>query len=56
MKKPKKTLADLSPGQTITCLRCEKEKPAAGATKFRAHHVCAECTQKLKAAADSARQ
>ena len=51
MKKPppRKTLADLKPGQLITCLRCDQKKPAAGAVKFRANHVCAACAQQLKA-------
>lgn len=50
MKKPppRKTLADLKPGQLIDCLRCQQPKPAAGAVKFRAHHVCAVCAAQLK--------
>lgn len=42
-----KTLADLRPNAQIDCFYCLKPKPAAGATKFYAHHVCAECTTKL---------
>lgn len=48
MKKPKKSLADLRSNATIWCLYCEETKPQTGAQKFRAHHVCADCTQKLQ--------
>lgn len=45
----KRTLADLRPNATITCLRCCQTKPQAGAIKFRAHHVCQACAVKLQA-------
>lgn len=48
MARPKQTLANLRPNATITCLRCDQTKPQAGAIKFRAHHVCAECAKKLQ--------
>ena len=43
----KRTLADLRPNATITCLRCCCTKPQAGSRKFRAHHVCADCIKEL---------
>jgi len=46
---PTRTLADLRPNATIRCLRCDQLKPQAGAVKFHAHHVCADCTKKLQA-------
>ncbi|GKS91184.1 hypothetical protein [Acidovorax sp. SUPP2539] len=50
---PRLTLADLAPAQRIDCIRCEQTKPAAGATKFRARDVCAECTAALRALSTS---
>ncbi|WP_288074810.1 hypothetical protein [Pseudomonas sp.] len=44
-----RTLADLRPNATIQCLYCNTQKPQAGSSKFRAHHVCADCTKKLQA-------
>jgi hypothetical protein len=41
-------LADLRPNATIRCLYCDQDKPQGGATKFHAHHVCADCTRKLQ--------
>lgn len=49
MKQPARTLADLRPNATIECLYCGQTKPQAGAVKFRAHHVCADCVKKLQA-------
>ena len=49
MKKPSPTpkrLHDLG-GGSIHCLYCDQSKPAAGAVRYRAHQVCAGCTQKL---------
>ena len=48
-----KTLADLRPNTTIDCFYCRQPKPAAGAVKFRAHHVCAECAAKVRAKPES---
>lgn len=31
----------------IDCIRRDQKKPAAGARRFHACHVCADCTQKL---------
>lgn len=46
---PRKTLSDLRPaGGQIQCLYCDQSKPAAGAERFRAHAVCADCATKLK--------
>lgn len=50
MRSPKKgrepmRLQDLAPA--IFCIQCDQEKPAAGARRFRACHVCGECAQKL---------
>lgn len=50
MRSPKKgrepmRLQDLAPA--IFCIQCDQEKPAAGSRRFRACHVCAECTRKL---------
>lgn len=42
------TLADLRPNATVQCMYGHAA-PAAGAVKFRAHHVCAECAAKLRA-------
>ncbi len=47
--KPTGTLADLRPNATIQCFYCGEAKPQAGSRKFRAHLVCAGCTQKLQA-------
>ena len=41
-------MADLRPNATIKCLYCNEQKPQAGAQKFRAHHVCRECSTKLQ--------
>lgn len=54
MRSPKKgkarlTLADLQPQQQIICFWCQQPKPAQGSRPFRAHRVCAECTQTLDA-------
>lgn len=46
---PRLTLADLQPQQQITCFWCQQPKPAQGSRPFRAHRVCAECTQTLDA-------
>lgn len=45
----KARLDSLKTGLTIICLHCEQKKPMAGAVKFRAHLVCAECAAKLRA-------
>lgn len=45
---PRLTLADLKQPGTITCLTCEKEKPAEGSRPYRAHRVCAECVARLE--------
>ena len=49
MKSPTKgrhrlTFADLA---EIRCMVCDKDKPAAGAQRFHALHVCAECGSKI---------
>lgn len=44
----KQTLASLRPNTTVICLQCLESKAAAGAVKFHAHHVCADCAAKLK--------
>ena len=36
---------------SIRCMRCEQDKPAAGARPFHAHMVCADCTRQVIAAA-----
>lgn len=46
---PIRTLADLRPNATVHCMVCEQQRPAAGAEKFHAHHVCRECAAKLRA-------
>lgn len=51
-----KTLADLRPNATVFCLYCQQTKPQPGAVKFHAHHVCAQCVQKLQAGAGPAKQ
>lgn len=38
---------DLRPNATITCFFCRQTKPQQGAVKFRAFHVCADCTKQL---------
>jgi hypothetical protein len=38
-------LQDLA--KQIDCIRCDQKKPAAGARRFHACQVCADCTQKL---------
>jgi hypothetical protein len=40
-------LASIARPGTIRCMRCEQDKPAAGARPFHALHVCAECVRKL---------
>ena len=45
-------LTDLR-GATVQCLRCDQAQPATGATKFRAHWVCAGCTTKLQTASQT---
>lgn len=45
----KQGLADLRPNATIPCFLCLQSKPQAGAVKFHAHHVCAECAVKVRA-------
>lgn len=45
---PRLTLADLAQHQRITCMLCGSDKPAQGARRFRAHHVCAECVMRLE--------
>lgn len=42
------TLTDLRPHATVQCMYGHAA-PSAGAVKFWAHHVCAECAAKLKA-------
>lgn len=44
----KKRLADLRPNAAIHCLHCDQRKPAEGAVKFHAYHVCADCAKKLE--------
>jgi len=44
-----RTLADLRPNATVHCMVCEQQRPAAGAEKFHAHHVCRECAAKVRA-------
>ncbi|ATH11059.1 hypothetical protein CHL79_00745 [Delftia acidovorans] len=50
MRSPKKgrepmRLHDLA--EAIFCIQCEQEKPAAGSRRFRACHVCADCSVRL---------
>ena len=45
--KPRLTLADLAPEQTIICFLCLMPQPAAGAKPFRAHMVCAGCVPRV---------
>lgn len=50
MRSPRKgrepmRLQDLA--KQIDCIRCDQKKPAAGARRFHACQVCADCTQKL---------
>ena len=42
-------LADLRPNATVNCFLCLLPKPQAGAIKFHAYHVCAECAAKVRA-------
>ena len=42
-------------GATIRCLWCDQPRPMAGATKFRAHWVCAGCTVKLQTTKETAK-
>lgn len=44
----RQALTDLRPNATVQCLYGHAA-PAAGAVKFRAHQVCAECAAKLRA-------
>lgn len=44
-----RTLADLRPNATVHCMVCEQHRPAVGAEKFHAHHVCRECAAKVRA-------
>lgn len=49
MKSPAKgrhrlTFADLA---TVHCMVCDRDKPAAGATRFHALYVCGECGSKI---------
>lgn len=48
-KKPKvvKSFQDLRPHATIDCFYCLLPKDSQGSRKFRAHHVCGECVNKL---------
>lgn len=48
MKPARLGLHDLRPNATIRCLYCDQTKPQAGAIKFHALHVCADCAQKLR--------
>jgi hypothetical protein len=34
-------------GPTITCFRCDKEKPVEGSLPFHAHRVCYSCRVEL---------
>ena len=45
----KQGLADLRPNATVMCFLCLLIKPQASAVKFHAHHVCAECADKVRA-------
>ncbi len=38
-------LQDLA--NAIHCIQCDQEKPAAGARRFHACHVCSDCSKKL---------
>ena len=42
--RPRLTFADLA---RIRCMVCDKDKPAAGAQRFHALHVCGECGSKI---------
>lgn len=50
-----RTLADLRPNATVHCMVCEQQRPAAGAEKFHAHHVCRECAAKVRAKQEKAK-
>lgn len=50
MRSPKKgrepmRLQDLA--NAIHCIQCDQDKPATGARRFHACHVCSDCAQKL---------
>lgn len=50
MRSPKKgrepmRLQDLA--DAIHCIQCDQHKPAAGARRFHACHVCSDCARKL---------
>jgi len=45
----KQGLADLRPNATVMRFLCLQPKPQAGAVKFHAHLVCAECAAKVRA-------
>lgn len=45
----RQAFTDLRPNTVIHCLQCEQPRAAAGAVKFRAHQVCAECVARLRA-------
>lgn len=49
MKKAKMSFEDLRPNAVIKCFSCLQDKPQQDSVKFRAHHVCASCAQKLMA-------
>ncbi len=42
--RPRLTFADLA---QIHCDGCDKDKPAAGAKKFRALTICSECVKSI---------
>ena len=44
-----RTMADLRPNAAIHCMYCDQQRPQAGAVKFHALHVCAECAAKVRA-------
>ena len=48
-RQPTRTLADLRPNAAIHCMYCDQQRPQAGAVKFHALHVCAECAAKVRA-------
>ncbi len=45
-KPARQTLSDLRPNAQIQCINGHAA-PSAGAVKFHAHQVCAECAAKL---------
>ncbi len=40
--RPRLTFADLA---TVHCMVCDRDRPAAGAQKFHALYVCADCVR-----------